>query len=62
MDPETLKVVVDELAAVVDGVIKATPNVWDDMIWGVCRKTILSDKVLNHLVDRLTAKGMMKPA
>ena len=59
MDRELIKAFLAELKIVVDGVVQATPGVWDNIVWAGVSRTVLSDAVVDKLLDRLGIKGIV---
>ena len=65
MDKALIKLVLSELSTVVDGVVAATPNPWDNFAWKIVKSTLLSDAVIDAILARyLAAKaaGETQPA
>ena len=45
----------------VDGLVAKTPALWDDVVWAAAKKTVLTDQVIDGVLDYLLARLAAMP-
>lgn len=61
LSPEQVKNLVGIIVRAVDTAVTFTPSPLDNVAWGLLRKTVLSDAVIEALLNRLRLTGIAAP-
>jgi hypothetical protein len=58
MTKDLLKQIIAQLKLTVDEVVSRSTNTWDDLLWRTLSQTVLSDGVLDLVLDKLGFRGV----